>query len=113
MNITKILCKSFDEYDKGYVTIGDILRTLPYIIGCILVIGTYLYGIYRWIFTGFSPYENPTSAYEYFTGFIMVSSALISCIILFIIIVVSVAWLYEQIEDIKVVSCKRDENEKK
>ena len=23
MNITKFLCKSFDEYDKGYVTIGD------------------------------------------------------------------------------------------
>ncbi|MCK5431178.1 MAG: hypothetical protein KAJ03_00465, partial [Gammaproteobacteria bacterium] len=48
MNSTKLLCKLFDDDNKGYVTIGDILLSVfVWLILCLIVysMGAFAYGI--------------------------------------------------------------------
>lgn len=108
MNITKILCRLFDEQEKGYVTIGDILKTIPTLTLCIIVLMVYLYGLYEWLFVGFTAYSDPNTLLEVFTGFAIVASAVVTCIAVIVTLLIICIAIYEMIEDIKVVSCEKD-----
>ena len=109
MNATKWLCENFDEYNKGYVTIGDILEEVPAFLASIVVLGLYFYGLYRWIFTGFAAYEDPNTFVDIFTSLIMVAVAVVTTVIIIMIVRYIIITIYEKIECIKIVSCKKDD----
>jgi len=111
MNTTKWLCENFDQYDKGYVTIGDVFKFVPLVISVLFCIGYYIYGMYEWLFIDYV-IVGPITLLNVFNDFAFMwahcltflGSVIIGCLIL--------VWIYKSIEDVKVVSCKKDEKDK-
>ena len=75
------------------------------------VIGVYLYGVYKWLTCGFEPYTDPSNMIEVFTGFTMIAVAAVTSVIVILIGIWFMCVVYERIENIKVVSCKKDDKE--
>lgn len=108
MNTTKLLCKHFDEYDKGYVTLGDILKHLLLITFILFGIGYYIYGVYEWLFTDYV-IVGPISLIGFFNDFAFMFGIFFTVVACIIVCVLLGIWIYVSIEDIKVVSCKKDD----
>ena len=108
MNTTKLLCKYFDEDEKGYVTIGDILKYSPLITLTLFGIGYYIYGVYEWLFTDYV-IVGPISLIGFFNDFAFMWGIFLTVVACIIVCVLILIWIYILIEDIKIVSCKKDD----
>ena len=108
MNGTKMLCRVFDKYENGYVTVGDVLKRMPSFLGCIAIIGYYIYGLYAWMYIGLDQVRKYEGISQVFTGFAMSTSFILTLAFIASIAIVSIIYIYTEIEDIKIVSCKKD-----
>ena len=103
MPVNKWLCKTFDETNKGYVTIGDVWHVIPIIMVGVAVIYGYLYGLYNWLWNDFKITETSAlmndAAHIWFIGITIILALVLVLIFLCCI------------EDVKIVTCKRVVNE--
>jgi hypothetical protein len=98
MSLNKFLCKYFDTQDRGYVTVGDIIKSIAVFLLIIITAYLDIQGIY---FIKDNLYgDNKLNMIGAF-GF---------CILAFSIFILSVLIWY-RISDIKITECKRDKNE--
>ena len=108
MSITKYLCSEFDETGKGYVTISDIFPTLCVATLIIVIIVSWLYGTYIWLFTDTiltQVYENTPQNVIIDNLFILFGMA-ISVIIFAATLLIVAVIIKEHVGNIKIVSCK-------
>lgn len=94
MSINKWLCKHFDDENKGYVTVGDLLNKIIYFVFCafvaILFIGLFILSNI-WLFTKII---NPNAD---------ISNAYVIAVVLDTLIILGV--YFHMINDLKIAKC--------
>ena len=99
MTLTKILCRMFDDENKGYVTIWDVVGDLLAIGIAICIAVLIIYSIYEFIVAWIT---WDTSSNTILSGYVMlggISSVLIGWIICI--------FIFQIIGNIKIAKCKR------
>jgi uncharacterized BrkB/YihY/UPF0761 family membrane protein len=111
MVITKILCKYFDDEDKGYVTIEDIVKKVfsfnTFLLLLIAILFTILVAMLLYIigdfyYNGFSTSSDVLNLHYFMAGFSIVFSITAIIIIMYTV--------YQRVKTYKVVVCPLKEN---
>ena len=96
MNINKWLCKYFDYEDKGYVTIGDVIKIIFVLFSVLFLIVAILYSIGSL----FASIINPNYEGNIITAFVYV----VYLVVVVIMALVGLTIIY-YISEIKIAKC--------
>lgn len=114
MNVTKFLCKHFDEGNKGYVTLWDIISNGFWYLVALFGLMTVLYTPYKLHVTYGLLYilnlNNPNPEWVFWWDpayvVILIIEILILINVLFYGMVTIIEWVYNKLKSIRVVECK-------